>query len=123
MDLRLGLITAYRADWQVRRLSRALGALGSVEVIDPSKLRLVCGRVAEGRDALLLLADGLDARRFDAVVLGRITGPQADADLELDAARAFDLLGLPCLNRVGPMLAAQDKLWTAALLAGAGIPT
>ena len=123
MDLHLGLITAQaRADWQTRRLGRALGAIGTTETIEPSRLRLICGRVGE-RDLLTLLADEADARRFDGVVLGRVTGPAADADLQLDAARAFELVGVPCLNRVGPLLSAQDKLWTAAVLAQAGVPT
>lgn len=124
MELHFGLITAHaRADWQARRLARALGALGTVETIDPSRLRLICGRATEERDVVMLLADNRDARRFDAVVLGRIAGPHADIDIELDAARAFDLLGIPCVNRAGPMLAAQDKLWTSAVLARAGVPT
>lgn len=123
MGWRWGLITAGAAgDWHAARLAAALGALGAVEVIDPSSLRLVCGR-SLGVDLLVALASGADARRFDAVVLGRIVGPGGDADLQLDGARALELAGVPCLNRVGPMLAAQDKLWTAALLARAGIST
>jgi ribosomal protein S6--L-glutamate ligase len=123
MEWTWGLITAQaRDDWHAKRLATALAATGDVEVLDPSCLRLVCGR-SRGQDLLVALADGRDARRFDAVVLGRIVGPNADADLQLDAARALELIGIPCLNRVGPMLAAQDKLWTAAVLAKAGLPT
>ncbi len=123
MDLRLGLITANaKADWHARRLARGLAAFGAVETLDPSQLRLICGR-ANKRDVLMVLAGVHDARRFDAIVLGRIAGPLADAEVQLDAARALELVGVPCLNRVGPMLAAQDKLWTAAVLAQAGLPT
>lgn len=123
MDLHFGLITAHAGtDWHAGRLQAALGAVGTVEVLDPAQLRLLCGR-ANGRDLLMVLAAGRDAKRFDAIVLGRIAGPDADADLQLDAARALELVGIPCLNRVGPMLAAQDKLWTAAVLARAGIAT
>jgi len=124
MDWRWGLITAHaKADWHARQLTRALAELGgTVEVLDPSELRLLCGHT-QGRDVLLLLANDQDICRFDAVVLGRIVGPKADGDVQLDAARALELVGVPCLNRVGPMLAAQDKLWTAAVLANAGVPT
>jgi ribosomal protein S6--L-glutamate ligase len=57
------------------------------------------------------------------VLVGRIASPEADTDLQLDAVRALELLDIPCLNRVGPMLAAQDKLWTGVVLAKAGVPT
>jgi ribosomal protein S6--L-glutamate ligase len=121
--LHLGLVTARaRADWQAKRLVQALGAVGTVETIEPSSLRLICGR-ADERDVLMVLAAERDARRFDAVVLGHLATPRGDLDVRLDAARALELAGVPCLNRVGPMLAAQDKLWTAAILAQAGIPT
>ena len=123
MEYRWGLITAQDADeWHTRRLLAALGAVGEVERIDPRSLRLVCGR-SRSTDVLVPLAGGGDARRFDAVVLGRLVTDDADPDLALDGARAIELCGVPCLNRVGPMLAAQDKLWTAALLAKAGLPT
>jgi ribosomal protein S6--L-glutamate ligase len=123
MELHLGLITGRaRADWQAKRLSRALSAVGTVETVDPARLRLICGRAGE-RDVFMVLATDRDARRFDGLVLGHLGVASGDIDVPLDAARAFDLLGIPCLNRVGPMLAAQDKLWTSALLARAGIPT
>jgi ribosomal protein S6--L-glutamate ligase len=123
MAWRYGLITANaRADWHVRRLQRALSETGTVEVLDPSQLRLICGKAGR-RNVLLVLAGGHDATRFDAVLLGRVVGPKADSEVQLDGARALELVGVPCLNRVGPMLAAQDKLWTAGVLAAAGIPT
>jgi tetrahydromethanopterin:alpha-L-glutamate ligase len=123
MAWRWGLVTANaKADWHARHLTGALAEFGAVEVLDPSELRVLAGHT-QGRDVLLLLAKGQDALRFDAVIIGRIVGPKADADIQLDAARALELIGVPCLNRVGPMLSAQDKLWTAALLAKAGVPT
>ncbi len=123
MEHRFGLITAPDAnDWHAQRLVSALSAVGQVERIDPASLRVVCGRSQQG-DVLVTLAGGADARRFDAVVLGRLVTGGADADLALDGARAIELCGVPSFNRVGPMLAAQDKLWTAAVLARAGLPT
>jgi ribosomal protein S6--L-glutamate ligase len=123
MDWQLGFITTQpRSDWQVKRLTKALAALGTVELVDPSKLRIICGR-ADERQILMLLANGNDARRFDGVLLGHLAGAKADVDVQFDSGRMFDLLGTPSVNRVGPMLAAQDKLWTAAVLTQAGIPT
>lgn len=124
MELRLALVTSHASvDWHARRLAKALARFGTVEVLDPGGLRVMCGRTG-GRDVLVVLTDdGRDARRFDAVLLGRLASDAADLDLQLDAGRALELAGVPCVNRVGPMLAAQDKLWTAAVLARAGIPT
>lgn len=121
--MRLGLVTAnHRDDWHVPRLVRALGAVGEVELVEPGELRVVCGR-DEGVDRFEVLARGLDARRFDVAVVGRLAGTAVDVDVALDAVRALELLGVPTLNRTGPMLAAQDKLHCAAVLARAGIPT
>ena len=54
--MHLGLVTARaRADWQAKRLVQALGAVGTVETIEPSSLRLICGR-ADERDVLMVLA-------------------------------------------------------------------
>lgn len=123
MTWRLGLITAGTPrEWHRSRLLRALRTIGEVELVEPSRLRLLAGR-AHGRDRVQLLADEQDASRFDAVVLGWVAGPNAHADIQLDAARAFELIGVPCFSRAGPMLAAQDKLWSAAVLSRAGVPT
>jgi tetrahydromethanopterin:alpha-L-glutamate ligase len=116
---RFGLVTAHAAeDWHAGRLAAALSAHGPVEVVDPSRLSLACGS-----DGLRVEAEGSDVRRFDAVLLGRVCGPHADADVQLDLARAIELVGVPTFNRVEPMLHAQDKLWTCALLSRAGVPT
>ena len=116
---RFGLVTAHAAeDWHAGRLAAALSSHGVVEAIDPSRLSLTCG---DG--TLCVEAEGSDVRRFDAVLLGRVCGPHADADVQLDLARAVELVGVPTFNRVEPMLHAQDKLWTSVLLSQAGVPT
>lgn len=125
MTIRIGLVTALaHQDWHASRLVSALeaelGDEGRVEVVDPSRLQLFCG---ERERPVRLLANGRDASRFDAVILGRVVGPDADPDLQLNAARALEMVGVRCVNRVGPMLVAQDKLWTALVLARAGLPT
>jgi tetrahydromethanopterin:alpha-L-glutamate ligase len=123
MALQFALVSAHaREDWHLRRLASALSSYGDVERVEPSRLRLVCGREA-GTDRVVVWANGKDARRFSAVLLGRVVGPHADADLQLDAARALALCDVPSFNAVQAMLDAQDKLWTAALLARAGLPT
>lgn len=119
MRRRFGLVTSGAAsEWHARRLLAALAAVGEAELIEPSSLRVTC----EPHRVRVRMRDG-DARRFDAMVLGRVVGPRADADLQLDAARALEWAGVPCLNGADAMLAAQDKLWTAVLLSRAGIPT
>lgn len=125
MTIRIGLITAMaHRDWHAIRLSEALSAAlgrdGRVEVVDPSRLQLFCG---EPNRPVRVLANGRDATRFEVAVLGRVVGPNADPEVQLNAARALEVVGVHCLNRVGPMLVAQDKLWTAAVLAQAGLPT
>jgi RimK family alpha-L-glutamate ligase len=123
MPARFGLVTAYaRFDWHARRLRAALSAHGLVEVVAPESLRVVCGE-SDGGPIVRTLAGRTDVRRFSAVVLGRVVSEGGEADLELDGARAIELCDVPCVNRVQPMLDAQDKLWTAALLAKAGVPT
>lgn len=125
MTIRIGLVTAMaHRDWHAMRLAEALsvalGRDGRVEVVDPSRLQLFCG---EADRPVRVLANGTDASRFDVAVLGRVVGPDADPEVQLNAARALELTGVRCVNRVGPMLVAQDKLWTAAVLAKAGLPT
>ncbi|MFM2153424.1 MAG: hypothetical protein RL199_1859 [Pseudomonadota bacterium] len=118
--MRFGLVTAHAAeDWHAGRLAAALAVHGAVEVLDPSQLSIACG----GMEGLRVEASGTDVRRFDAVVLGRVCGPHGDADVQLDLARSVELVGVPTFNRVEPMLHAQDKLWTSALLARSGVPT
>jgi RimK family alpha-L-glutamate ligase len=120
LALRIGIVSTGGRHWQANRLRRALSALAEVELVDPARLRL---EVGGGTGAVTVWAGRGDARRFHAVVLGRVAGPDADPELQLDGARALELVGVPTLNRVGPMLVAQDKLYCAAVLAAAGLPT
>jgi ribosomal protein S6--L-glutamate ligase len=121
--LRIGFVsTRTRGDWQLERMARALGRAGRAERVEPSSLRVECGR--DGAQDVLRVHDGpRDAARFDAVLVGRLAGPPVDEDLQLDALRALALLGVAVVNPVGALLAARDKLWTAVLLAAAGLPT
>jgi len=117
---RWGVLAAdVEADAGAARLVRALGRLGEVEVVSPTQLTLRAGWPEPG---LSLSAEGCDLARWDAVLLGRVS-PDVHPDLQLDAARALSMAGVPCINSADAMLAAQDKLWTSALLARARVPT
>ena len=104
-------------DWHIERLIRALGALGDVVPLDPAGLQVACG---DG--GLEVRTAGHRLTRVDAVLVGRVS-PDADPELQLDAMRALHISGVPCVNTVDALLKAQDKLWSAALLAQQGVPT
>lgn len=121
MRLRIGLISADAGrDWQVQRLLRALQEVADAVLLHPASLRVTCG----GDEAVLSVRSGsLELTGLDAALVGRVVSEEGDPDLALDAVRALELAGVPLVNRVGPMLAAQDKLHTACVLTRAGLPT
>jgi len=121
--LRLGFVTVRaRGDWHVTRLLHALSLQGEVLLLDPAALRVFCGAGPRG-DVLRVTSGPHDAGRLDAVLVGRIAGPPVDEDLQLDALRALERLGVAVVNPVEALLAARDKLRTSTLLAAAGVPT
>jgi ribosomal protein S6--L-glutamate ligase len=110
-----GVISAYpRRDWQSRRLIAACARRGAVEVFAPTELALTERTVR---------ARGHDARRFDVWFLARGLGRHGDPDFQCGVYRALGRLGLPVLNPVDALLAAEDKAETSFLLARAGVPT
>lgn len=119
--LRIGFICANPPrDWQVRQLYRALADIAQPVLIHPSTLRVVCGG-AQGD--LSVRSGDFELTHLDGALVGRVVAEESDAELAFDAVRALDIAGVPLVNRVGPMLAAQDKLHTAAVLTKAGLLT
>lgn len=120
MRLRIGIIAADAGrDWQVQRLLAAVGELAEAVLVHPASLRVVCG----GERGLSVRAGPRELTALDSALVGRVVSDEGDPDLALDAVRALELAGVPLVNRVGPMLAAQDKLHTACVLTRAGLPT
>jgi ribosomal protein S6--L-glutamate ligase len=110
-----GVISAYpRRDWQSRRLVAACARRGAVEVFIPTELALTERTVR---------ARGQDARRFDVWLLARGLGRSGDPDFQCGVYRALGSLGLPVLNPVDALLAAEDKAESSFRLARAGVPT
>jgi ribosomal protein S6--L-glutamate ligase len=117
--IRIGVVTAWpEDDWHSERLLAAFGRRAETAPIDPADLAT---RVE--RDRVVVLAGGAPARRFDAFVLARGLGRAGDADVQFEIYRALEGTGALVVNRLDPLLAAQDKFRTSWLLRLAGVPT
>src|SRR5690606_13528847 len=75
------------------------------------------------RGALTIRCAGLPADRFGVFVLVRGVGRSGEPDLQFEIYRALEASGVPVINRLDALLAAQDKFRTSALLARAGVDT
>lgn len=112
------MVTAFAAeDASSRGLLDACGHYGEAVAIDPAALSATVG---EG--GVEVLVAGVPARTFDALLLVRGIGRNGEPDLQFELYRLLEG-GLPILNRLDAMLAAQDKFRTSALLALAGVAT
>ena len=117
--VRFGVVSAYPAkDWHSRRLVGACAALGRAEVLAPSSFG-----VRVGAGAATVTVAGRDAREWDVLLLPRALGPAGDPDFQCLAYRGAAELGVPLVNPVAALLAAEDKVRTSWLLARAGLPT
>jgi tetrahydromethanopterin:alpha-L-glutamate ligase len=117
--IRIGVVTAWpEDDWHSERLLAACGRRAEAVAVDPAELST---RV--DRDHVVVLAGGAPARRFDAFVLARGLGRAGDADVQFEIYRALEGTGALVVNRLDPLLAAQDKFRTSWLLRLAGVPT
>jgi tetrahydromethanopterin:alpha-L-glutamate ligase len=117
--IRIGVVTAWpEDDWHSERLLAACGRRAEAAAIDPAALAT---RVE--RDQVLVLAGGAPAGRFDAFLLARGLGRAGDADVQFEIYRALEGTGALVVNRLDPLLAAQDKFRTSWLLRLAGVPT
>ena len=117
--IRIGVITAWPDDdWHSVRLLEACSRRADAVAIDPSAL---AARVDEG--GVTVLAGAVPASEFDAFVLARGLGRAGDPDLQFEIYRSLEGGGALVVNRLDPLLSAQDKFRTSWLLTRAGLPT
>ncbi len=116
--IRIGVVTAWpEVDWHSRRLLDALGRRCQAVALDPATLSAWIG--AGGLDP----SAGGRPLDVDALVLARGLGRAGDPDVQFELYRILEEAGTPVVNRLGPLLAAQDKFRTSWLLWRAGVPT
>ena len=118
-EIRFGVVTAWpEDDWHSRRLLAACSRRGAAATIDPAAL------AADAVDGRVSIATGSGpAETFDVFLLARGLGRGGDPDVQFEIYRALEANGAVVVNRLEPLLAAQDKFRTSWLLARAGVPT
>lgn len=117
--IRIGVVTAWpEGDWHSERLLAACAARAEATAIDPAALGT---RVDERK--VVVSAAGEPAASFDAFILARGLGRTGDADVQFEIYRALEATGALVVNRLDPLLSAQDKFRTSWLLRLAGVPT
>ncbi|HET7826204.1 MAG TPA: RimK family alpha-L-glutamate ligase [Anaeromyxobacter sp.] len=117
--IRIGVVTAWPDDdWHSARLLEACARRADAVAVDPAALG---ARVDDGN--VNVLAGAMPASEFDAFVLARGLGRAGDPDLQFEVYRALEGTGALMVNRLEPLLSAQDKFRTSWLLARAGLPT
>ncbi len=116
--IRIGVVTAWpEVDWHSRRLLEACGRRCSATALDPAKLGAILS--AGG----LVPSVGADPLRVDALLLARGLGQGGDPDVQFELYQMIEEAGTLVVNRLGPLLSAQDKFRTSWLLWRAGVPT
>jgi tetrahydromethanopterin:alpha-L-glutamate ligase len=117
--MRFGIVTAWpEEDWHSQRLLGAFARRGIASAVDPAELAAFVGEAAVDVRALSSAARG-----FNAFVLARGLGRAGDPDVQFEIYRALEAAGALVVNRIDPLLAAQDKFRTSWMLRRAGIPT
>jgi ribosomal protein S6--L-glutamate ligase len=117
--IRIGVVTAWaEGDWHSERLLAACARRADAVAVDPVSL---AARVE--RDSVLVLAGGAPAAGFDAFILARGLGREGDPDVQFEIYRALEGTGALVVNRLDPLLAAQDKFRSSWLLRLAGVAT
>ncbi len=116
--IRIGIVTAWpEDDWHSRRLLEACSERCRAVPLDPAHLSATVGAAG-----LSTSAGGLPLS-VDALILARGLGRAGDPDVQFELYRAIEESGTLVVNRLGPLLAAQDKFRTSWLLTRAGVPT
>jgi tetrahydromethanopterin:alpha-L-glutamate ligase len=117
--IRIGVVTAWpEDDWHSAHLLAACRSRAETVAVDPAAL---AARVRP--DGVAILAGEAPASGFDAFLLARGLGRAGDPDLQFEIYRALEGTGALLVNRIEPLLAAQDKFRSSWLLARAGVPT
>jgi ribosomal protein S6--L-glutamate ligase len=117
--IRIGVVTAWpEDDWHSERLLAACASRAETVAVDPAGLAT---RV-DG-DSVHVLVGGIPAAGFDAFLLARGLGRSGDPDVQFEIYRALEGTGALVVNRLDPLLAAQDKFRTSWLLRLAGVST
>src|SRR6266496_4069888 len=117
--IRIGVVTAWpEDDWHSERLLASCARRAEADVIDPAALGT---RI--DRDEVVVLTGGAPAAAYDAFILARGLGREGDPDVQFEIYRALEGTGALVVNRLDPLLAAQDKFRTSWLLRLAGVPT
>ena len=118
-EVRIGVITAWpEADWHSQRLIASLARRADARALDPAQLAAIVDE-----EGVSVTAAGQVAAAFDAFVLARGMGRAGDPDVQFEIYRALEAAGAIVVNRVDPLLAAQDKFRSSCLLARAGVNT
>ena len=118
-SIRIGIMTSWpEDDWHSARLLGAFARRGEAIALDPSAL---AAGVRDG--GVGVLAGGRPASAFDAFLLARGLGRAGDPDVQFEIYRALEGSGSLLVNRLDPLLSAQDKFRTSWLLARAGVAT
>jgi tetrahydromethanopterin:alpha-L-glutamate ligase len=118
--IRIGIVTAWpEDDWHSKRLVIACARHGEAAVIDPAEL----SAIVDTQGVVSVSAAGLPSEAYDAFVLARGMGRAGDADVQFEIYRELEDEGAVVVNRIDPLLAAQDKFRSSRLLARAGVPT
>ncbi len=117
--IRIGVVTAWPdEDWHSERLLAACRRRSEAMPIDPATF---AARVEHA--GVAVLAGGSPASVYDAFLLARGLGRAGDPDVQFEIYRALERSGALVVNRLDPLLAAQDKFLTSCLLARSGVPT
>jgi tetrahydromethanopterin:alpha-L-glutamate ligase len=117
-SIRIGVVTAWpEADWHSERLLAACARRCWTAALDPGGLAASVGSLG-----VTVTSDGLPLW-VDAIILARGLGRSGDPDVQFELYRTLEEAGVLVVNRLGPLLSAQDKFRTSWLLARAGVPT
>jgi ribosomal protein S6--L-glutamate ligase len=116
--IRIGVVTAWpEDDWHSKRLLAACALRAETTVLDPAALAASVGVTG------LSAAAGGKALAVDALVLARGLGRGGDPDVQFALYRTLEEAGALLVNRIQPLLDAQDKFRSSWLLAQAHVPT